>query len=208
MIKFNCFPPKIVLASSNAGKVREISTKLAGLPTTVILQSALEIPDADETGKTFIENALIKARHASNLSGLPALADDSGLVVDALNGAPGVHSARYAGPERSQTACNDKLINAMQGIPPEQRTARYISVIAFLRETNDPTPIICQASWEGMILESPRGEQGFGYDPLFFLPDLDKSAAEIELVQKNQLSHRAKSLDLWIKAMQSSFTLS
>lgn len=185
---------RIVLASNNPGKVREFNALLADLAIQVIPQANFGIPEADETGLTFVENALIKARNAAAHSGLPAIADDSGIEVDALNGAPGIRSARYAGPSASDTANNDKLLAALEGVPDAERTARYQCIIVYLAHAEDPTPIICQGAWEGRILMAPRGEHGFGYDPLFFVPTHGRSSAELDPEIKNGLSHRGKAL--------------
>jgi XTP/dITP diphosphohydrolase len=192
---------RIVLASNNAGKVREINQLLAAQSIQVIPQREFDIPDAEETGLTFVENAILKARHAARLSGLPAIADDSGLEVDALNGAPGIYSARYAG-----TGCNDqdnnrKLLEALQGVPEAARTARFQCLMVYLRHADDPTPIICQGTWEGVILTEPRGENGFGYDPLFWVPDHNCSSAELSAEEKNRLSHRGQALRKLLSAL-------
>lgn len=186
--------PKIILATSNPGKVREFSAILTGLELTITSQSDFNVPDITETGLTFIENALLKARNAAVYSGLPALADDSGLAVDALNGAPGLYSARYAGFDADDRANIAKLLHELREVPPEQRTARFICVLALVRHPADPVPLICQASWEGVILDQPRGAGGFGYDPVFFVPTQQQTAAELEPVVKNRLSHRGQAL--------------
>lgn len=185
---------KIVLASSNQGKLREFSTLLAPYDIEIVTQDQLGIEPAEETGLTFVENAILKARHASAASGLPALADDSGLEVDALNGAPGVFSARYAGPGAKDGDNNQKLLAALQEVPEAQRTARYHCILVLMRHALDPTPLICQGSWEGVILQEPRGTGGFGYDPLFWLPEQQCSVADLPAEQKNQLSHRGRAL--------------
>ncbi|MGZ8217988.1 RdgB/HAM1 family non-canonical purine NTP pyrophosphatase [Methylomagnum sp.] len=185
---------KILLASNNPGKVREIAAILAEHDMEVVPQSAFAIPEADETGLSFIENAILKARHASRLSGLPAIADDSGLEVDALGGAPGVFSARYAGEGATDAANNAKLLEELRDVPPEQRAARFRCVMAFLRHERDPSPVIAQGVWEGVILNEARGVGGFGYDPLFFVPDQGCASAELPAAEKNRLSHRGKAL--------------
>ncbi|WNV04659.1 RdgB/HAM1 family non-canonical purine NTP pyrophosphatase [Candidatus Methylospira mobilis] len=186
---------KIVLASSNAGKVKEIQALLADKNIEIVPQSALGIADVEENGETFHENALIKARHAARLSGLPAIADDSGLEVDALNGAPGVYSARYAGSKSSSDADNNrKLLSELQDIPASLRTARFRCVIVLLRDTDDPAPLVAEGSWEGSILDQGKGNCGFGYDPLFYVGERDCSAAELSGEEKNRLSHRGKAL--------------
>jgi XTP/dITP diphosphohydrolase len=185
---------KIILASNNAGKLREIAALLEGHGVEFLPQSAFAIPDADETGLTFVENALIKARHACRRSGLPALADDSGLEVDALGGAPGVYSARYAGPGAGDAANNAKLLAALAGVPEAERSARFRCVLAYLRHEADPSPLIAQGVWEGRILSAERGTGGFGYDPLFFLPASRCTSAELPADEKNRLSHRGQAL--------------
>lgn len=184
----------IVLATGNAGKVREFAGLLAGLGLQVRPQSDFAVPEAEETGLSFVENAILKARNAARHTGLPAMADDSGLEVDVLNGAPGIYSARYAGPGRGDAANNDKLLDALRDTPWEQRRARFQCVIAYLRHAEDPTPLIAQGTWEGLILEAPRGEQGFGYDPLFWVPTHECSSAELDAATKNALSHRGQAM--------------
>jgi XTP/dITP diphosphohydrolase len=185
---------KIVLATSNAGKIKELAALLQPFNMDVVTQSVFKIEDADETGLTYIENALIKARHAARLSGLPALADDSGLSVQALKGAPGIRSARYAGDNANSDENIEKLLTAMHDIPDDQRQAQFHCVLALLQSADDPTPIICHGTWSGTILRAPRGEHGFGYDPIFYIPSLMKSAAEIEPLLKYTLSHRGVAL--------------
>lgn len=184
----------IVLATGNAGKVREFASLLEGLGLHVRPQSDFAVPEAEETGLSFIENAILKARNAARHTGLAAIADDSGLEVDVLNGAPGIYSARYAGPGKGDAANNDKLLDALRGTPWEARTARFQCVIAYLRHAEDPTPLIAQGTWEGMILEAPRGERGFGYDPLFWVPTHACSSAELDAATKNALSHRGQAM--------------
>ena len=193
---------KIVLASNNAGKVREINQILAGLDFEVMPQAEFDIPEADETGLTFVENAILKARHAAQLSGLPAIADDSGLEVDALQGAPGIYSARYAGVGASDADNLNKLLDALQGVPTAERTARFQCLMVFMRHGEDPTPLICQGTWEGRILETAQGENGFGYDPVFYVPERDCSSAQLDADTKNSLSHRGKALKQLLAAMQ------
>lgn len=192
---------KVVLASSNAGKIRELSASLERFGMTIVPQSALNIPDADETGLTFIENAIIKARHAAQLSGLPAIADDSGLAVDALQGAPGIYSSRYAGPEGDAKKNIAKLLAEMNNVPDEKRTACFHCVLVFLTHAADPTPLVCDGTWRGSILRAPRGTQGFGYDPIFYVPEHDRSAAELSIDMKNAISHRGKALQLLIQQL-------
>jgi XTP/dITP diphosphohydrolase len=185
---------RVVLATGNAGKLKEIREMLAGLDLEVISQRELGIADAEETGLSFVENALLKAHHAAAAAGLPAIADDSGIEVDALNGAPGVYSARYAGPQASDADNNRKLLEALRRLPPEKRTARFQCLMVYLRHAQDPVPLICQGTWEGRILEAPRGANGFGYDPLFFVPSENCSSAELPPERKNALSHRGQAL--------------
>jgi XTP/dITP diphosphohydrolase len=191
---------RVVLASSNKGKVREFSELLADRDMTVVPQSDFAVPDADETGLTFVENAILKARNAAAHTDLPAIADDSGLEVDFLNGAPGIYSARYAG-EGGSSANNAKLLQALSGVEKEQRGARFQCLLVYLRHADDPTPIICQGTWEGRILTSVRGEEGFGYDPLFFVPEEGCSAAELAAERKNELSHRGQALRCLLAAL-------
>lgn len=205
---------KIVLASGNAGKLKELQSMLSGLPVSIIAQSELSIDDAEETGLTFIENAIIKARHASAISGLPAIADDSGLSVDALGGAPGIYSARYAelpanlkGLERDQ-ANNNKLLTALRDTPDEQRSAQFHCVLVFLRHATDPTPLVCHGQWHGRILRASAGARGFGYDPLFLVPEHGCSSAELSPSQKNQISHRAQATRLLLNALASRYGIS
>ncbi len=186
---------KLVLASNNAGKLREFSQLLAPLGFDVVPQASLVVPDADEPHVTFVENALAKARHASRLTGLPALADDSGLCVQALNDEPGVYSARYSamnGGEKSDAANNALLVSRLQG--QANRAGRYVAVLALVRGENDPQPLIGEGVWHGSLLDAPRGENGFGYDPYFFLPELGRTAAELAPQEKNAISHRAMAL--------------
>jgi len=194
-------PAQLVLASGNAGKLREFHQLFAPLGMEVRAQADYGVADVEETGLTFVENALLKAREASRLSGLPALADDSGLEVDALAGAPGIYSARYAGEPRSDARNNARLLEALAEVPEGQRRARYWCVLVLLRHAEDPVPLIVQQSWEGEILQAPRGEGGFGYDPLFWLPDQQASAAELDAEQKNRLSHRGRALQALVVAM-------
>jgi XTP/dITP diphosphohydrolase len=184
----------LVLASSNAGKVREFTEILAEYNCVVVPQSQYQVQDAEETGLSFIENAILKARHAAQCTGLAAIADDSGLEVDALQGAPGIYSARYAGQGASDTENVQKLLNALREVPESQRTARFQCAIALLRHANDPMPLVCCGTWEGRVLFEPRGQGGFGYDPVFYVPTHQCSAAELPAVVKNQLSHRAQAL--------------
>ncbi len=193
---------KVVLASGNKGKLREFNQLLASLDYQVLPQSEFTKTEADETGLSFVENAILKARHAAKLSGLPALADDSGLEVDALSGAPGIYSARYAGEGASDADNNQKLLEALVAVEPAKRTARFQCVLVFMRHAEDPTPLICQGSWEGVIVDAPKGDNGFGYDPLFYIPDLDCCSAELSPEQKGQLSHRAQAVAQLLPALQ------
>ncbi|MDE2599847.1 MAG: RdgB/HAM1 family non-canonical purine NTP pyrophosphatase [Rhodocyclaceae bacterium] len=183
---------KLVLASNNAGKLREFGQMLASLGFEVVPQSAFNVPEAEEPYATFIENALAKARHCARHTGLPSLADDSGLCVHALDGAPGVRSARYAGEPKSDARNNAYLIEQMQG--QKNRRAHFVAVLVFVRHADDPQPLIAEGEWHGEILDAPRGADGFGYDPLFFVPALNATAAELGHEQKNALSHRGVAL--------------
>lgn len=192
---------KAVLASSNAGKVREFAALLAARNIDVIPQSAFGIATPAETGRTFLENALLKARHAAQLSGLPALADDSGIEVDALGGRPGVLSARYAGEHASDADNLNLLLRELAGVPEGQRRARYRCVLVFLRAPADPDPIVTGGVWEGRVLTAPRGAGGFGYDPLFQPDGCELSAAQLPPAQKNAISHRAQALHALLAAL-------
>jgi len=185
---------KIVLASSNAGKIKELHDMLSALDMQVVPQQELNIEDIEETGLCFVENAILKARNAALMSGMPAIADDSGLEVDLLNGAPGIYSARFAGEGASDASNNQKLLELLGDAPLQQRSARYQCVIVYMRHANDPTPIICQGSWEGHIALEAQGDGGFGYDPLFYVQDLKCRAAEIDKQEKNRISHRGKAI--------------
>lgn len=185
---------KIVLASHNAGKIREFRELLAPLQLTLIPQAELSIPDIEETGLTFIENAILKARHASRLAKLPALADDSGLAVHALNGAPGIYSARYAGKMAGTHENILKLLSDMDAIPDEARQASFHCVLALLTHENDPVPLVAEGIFHGSILRAPRGSGGFGYDPVFFVPEEHKTAAELSPDRKHEISHRGKAI--------------
>lgn len=184
---------QIVLASGNQGKIKEIQAILENHP--IIPQSQFDVQEADETGSTFIENAIIKARNAAYHCQLPAIADDSGLVVDALDGAPGVISARYAGNQATDQENLDKLLIELKDIPREQRSARFVCVMVFMRHANDPLPIITQGIWEGSILHQEMGENGFGYDPIFWVPTHNQSSAQLSPQTKNQISHRSQALN-------------
>ena len=185
---------KIVLASGNAGKLKELSVPLSELDMDIIPQSDFNVSEAEETGLTFVENALIKARNACLHTNLPAIADDSGIEVDALNGEPGIYSARYSGLGATNQQNLEALLNTLKDTPESRRTARYQCVIVYLRHATDPTPIICQASWEGKILLTPVGKGGFGYDSIFWVKESNCSAAELTLHQKYTVSHRGKAI--------------
>ena len=185
---------RLVLASSNAGKLIEIREVLAGLSLELMPQAQLGIGDAAETATTFVENALLKARHAAQLSGLPALGDDSGICVDALNGAPGLYSARYAGVHGDADANITKLLRTLGDVPETERGAHFYCVIVLMRTADDPAPLIAQGRWNGRILDAPRGSGGFGYDPVFYDPVLQAGAAELDPAIKNRVSHRGQAL--------------
>ncbi|MBB3230619.1 RdgB/HAM1 family non-canonical purine NTP pyrophosphatase [Halomonas stenophila] len=185
---------RLVLASGNPGKLREFDQLLAPLGVDVRPQSDFAVTEVEETGLTFVENALLKAREAARISGLPALADDSGLAVDALQGRPGIHSARFAGEPRDDGRNTRRLLDALSEVPDAKRTARYWCVLVLLRHAEDPVPLIVQRSWEGEILTAPRGEGGFGYDPVFWIRELDMTAAQLSAEEKNRRSHRGRAL--------------
>ena len=185
---------KIVLASSNPGKLAELEALLGPAGLHVVAQDALGVEPPAETGCTFVENALIKARAACTATGLPALADDSGIVVDALGGAPGVRSARYAGEDATDAENVARLLESLEGVAAPERGASFVCVIACLRHERDPRPIVCEGIWEGRILEAPKGAGGFGYDPVFFVEALGRSAAELSRTEKNAVSHRGQAL--------------
>ena len=192
----------IVLASGNKGKLRELQAVLSEYGYDVHPQSEYNVGDVEETGLTFVENAIIKARHACKISGLPAIADDSGIEVDALKGAPGIYSARYSGPGATDEKNNLKLLEALKDIPSQQRTARYQCVLVFMQHENDPTPIITQGSWEGLIRDEAKGENGFGYDPHFYVPEHDCHSAELPKETKNAISHRAIALKALVEKLK------
>lgn len=191
----------IVLASNNPGKVREFNALIADHLIEVVPQSQFGVPEADETGLSFIENALIKARNAAHHTGLPAIADDSGIEVDALNGAPGIYSARYAGVGASDQANLEKLLRDLEGVPELQRTARFQCLMVYMRHATDPTPLIIQSAWEGRILTAPRGTGGFGYDPVFFVPTHNCSSAELPPDTKLAISHRGQAVRKLVAAL-------
>jgi XTP/dITP diphosphohydrolase len=195
---------EIVLASSNPGKVREVNQLLAELDLHVQPQGEFGVIDVEETGLTFVENAILKARNAARHTGLPAIADDSGIEVDALQGAPGIYSARFAGDDASDQANLDKLLAELEGLPEEQRSARFQCLMVYMQHANDPTPLICQGTWEGSILFEPKGDNGFGYDPVFHVPTHNCSSAELPAEIKNSLSHRGQALRKLVMALRQS----
>lgn len=193
---------KLVLATGNQGKVKEMADLLADFGFDVVAQSDYNVSSVAETGTTFIENAIIKARHAAKETGLPAIADDSGLEVDFLKGAPGIYSARFAGEDASDAENIDKLLAEMKDVPEDQRTARFHCVLVMMRHENDPTPLVCHGSWEGSILSERHGENGFGYDPVFWVPEDQCASAELAPARKKQLSHRGKALQQLFSALK------
>ncbi|CPR17238.1 RdgB/HAM1 family non-canonical purine NTP pyrophosphatase [Brenneria goodwinii] len=193
---------KVVLATGNPGKVRELADLLADFGLDIVAQTELGVDSVEETGLTFIENAILKARHASRITGLPAIADDSGLAVDALDGAPGIYSARYAGLDASDQQNLDKLLRALQTVPDEQRGASFHCVLVYLRHAEDPTPLVCHGSWSGTLAREPAGSGGFGYDPIFIVPELGKTAAELTREEKHARSHRGQALRLLLDALR------
>ena len=192
----------IVLASGNQGKLREFAQILAQFHFEIVPQSQFKVSEVPETGLSFVENALIKARNAAQQTGLPAMSDDSGIEIDALEGAPGIYSARFAGENATDEDNNRLLLDKLQGLTDEQRTARYHCVIVYMHHANDPMPLICQGTWDGRILFEPRGNQGFGYDPLFYVPTHQCASAELSPEVKNQLSHRGQALRALQAALQ------
>ncbi|MGI9276059.1 MAG: XTP/dITP diphosphatase [Endozoicomonas sp.] len=194
---------QVVLASGNQGKLKEFQHLLQALDIKMLPQSQFDVDSVEETGLTFVENAILKARHAASISGLPVIADDSGIEVDALKGQPGIYSARFAGEGASDADNNQKLLELLQGIPSMERTARFHCVLVYMRHADDPVPLICHGAWEGYILEEPRGEHGFGYDPLFLVPSEHCSAAELPREKKNQISHRAQAMALLVEQLKS-----
>lgn len=198
---------KWVLATGNQGKVKEMSELLNSFSIEVLPQSQFNVPDVPETGTTFVENAIIKARHASKLTGLPAIADDSGLEVDFLNGQPGIYSSRFAGEEASDQDNIDKLLNKLEGINAEQRKARFQCVLVYMRHELDPTPVICQGTWEGSIIETQHGEHGFGYDPIFWVESDQSTSAQLTKQRKGELSHRGKALTQLVALLKDQLSL-
>lgn len=193
---------QVVLASGNKGKLREINELLAGVNIHAVAQTQLGVTDVEETGLSFVENSLLKARHASQLTGLPAIADDSGIEVDALHGAPGIYSARFSGANASDADNLTLLLEQLKDVPDAERTARFQCLMVYMRHAKDPTPIICQGTWEGRILHQPMGENGFGYDPVFYVPGENCSAAQLPAEIKNRLSHRGQALNALLHALQ------
>jgi len=193
---------KIVLATTNQGKLKEIKAFFQGLPIDLVSQSEFTVPSVEETGLSFVENAILKARHASLHCHLPALADDSGLVVNALDGAPGIYSSRYAGVNANDQDNVNKLLTALSAVDEEKRLAHFYCALAFVRYPQDPAPLICQGIWEGSILHQPVGEGGFGYDPIFWVQSEHCSAAQLSAAQKNEQSHRAKALKAFVAQFQ------
>jgi len=195
---------KVTVASSNKGKLAEFQQLLSGLNFDVVPQSEFQVPDAIENGLSFVENAIIKARHASKLTGLPAIADDSGLEVDFLNGAPGIYSSRFSGENATDEKNNQRLLSLLQEVEENERTARFQCLLVYMRHPEDPTPIICQGTWEGLITLNPEGDNGFGYDPLFFIPEFNCTSAQLEKTQKNKISHRGKAMAQLLKRLSTS----
>ncbi|MFT6155071.1 MAG: XTP/dITP diphosphohydrolase [Bermanella sp.] len=193
---------KIVLATGNKGKVKELARMLSGLGIEVLPQSEFDVTEVAETGSTFVENAIIKARHAAKHTGLPAIADDSGLAVDALGGAPGVYSARYSGEHATDQSNITKLLGTMADVPTDKRQAKFLCVLVYMRHADDPSPIICQGEWCGEIMTEQQGANGFGYDPIFWVNQLNSSSAQLSHQQKNALSHRGKALKLLLAQLQ------
>lgn len=192
---------KIILASNNKGKIREFQALLSDYQIELIPQAEMGVEEVEETGSTFIENAILKARHASFITGLPALADDSGLTVSALNGAPGICSARYAGQHKSTADNIDKLLNALSGIPEDSRQAAFYCVLVLIAHANDPIPLVRDGRWSGRIITAPRGNNGFGYDPVFFVPSEGKTSAELSSERKNELSHRHMAIQSLLQSL-------
>jgi non-canonical purine NTP pyrophosphatase (RdgB/HAM1 family) len=192
---------RIVLATGNPGKLRELAAMLAHTDILLVPQTEFNLTEAEETGLTFVENAILKARNAARQTGLPAIADDSGLEVDALDGAPGIYSARYAGVDATDADNTAKLLNALLDVPTEHRDACFRCAMVFMRHALDPAPLICEGVWQGRILEAPRGDNGFGYDPVFLVPERGCSSAELPADEKNRLSHRGQALQKLVAAL-------
>lgn len=193
---------KVVLATGNAGKVRELASLLQDFGLDIVAQTELGVESAEETGLTFIENAILKARHAAAITGLPAIADDSGLAVDALGGAPGIYSARYAGEDASDRENLEKLLAALKDVPDSKRQAQFHCVLVYLRHADDPTPLVFHGVWPGVVTHAPAGEGGFGYDPIFYVPSEGKTAAELTREEKSAISHRGQALKQLLEAMR------
>ena len=193
---------KVVLATGNAGKVRELASLLQDFGLDIVAQTDLGVESAEETGLTFIENSILKARHAAAITGLPAIADDSGLAVDALGGSPGIYSARYAGVDASDRQNLEKLLVALKDVPDGQRQAQFHCVLVYLRHADDPTPLVFHGVWPGEITHAPAGEGGFGYDPIFYVPSEGKTAAELTREEKSAISHRGQALKQLLEAMR------
>ncbi|MCC8374749.1 MULTISPECIES: XTP/dITP diphosphatase [Photorhabdus] len=193
---------KVVLATGNPGKVRELAQLLADFGLNIVAQTELGVNSAEETGLTFIENAILKARHAAQVTGLPAIADDSGLSVDILGGAPGIYSARYAGENATDQQNLEKLLDTMKDIPDDQRQAQFNCVLVYIRHAEDPTPLVFHGRWPGIIAHKPAGNGGFGYDPIFYIPKLGCTAAELTGEQKNAVSHRGQALKMMLDTLR------
>jgi XTP/dITP diphosphohydrolase len=204
----NLLPSQIILASNNVGKLCEFKDLFSEININIIPQSQFNVEDAVEDGLSFVENAIIKARHAAKVTKHAAIADDSGVEIDALNGEPGINSARFSGTHGDDQGHNQLVLKKMSGIAYEQRSARFQCVLAYMRHENDPTPLVCQASWEGFILEDARGEDGFGYDPLFYVPEHNCSSAQLPKELKNKISHRAKALRILLAALTEKYSTS
>ena len=192
----------VVLATGNPGKVRELASLLADFGLDIVAQTELGVDSAEETGLTFIENAILKARHAAQITGLPAIADDSGLAVDALGGAPGIYSARYSGEDATDQRNLEKLLDALRDVPDDRRQAQFHCVLVYLRHAEDPPPLVCHGSWPGIIAREAAGSGGFGYDPIFFVPTEGKTAAELSREEKSAISHRGRALKLLLEALR------
>ena len=193
---------KVVLATGNAGKVRELASLQSDFGLEHVPQTDLGVDSAEETGLTFIENAILKARHAAQITGLPAIADDSGLAVNALGGAPGIYSARYSGEDATDQQNLEKLLHTLQDVPDDKRQAQFHCVLVYMRHADDPTPVVCHGRWPGVIAREPAGNGGFGYDPIFFVPSEGKTAAELTREEKSAISHRGQALKLLLDALR------
>lgn len=193
---------KVVLATGNPGKVNELAGLLRDFGMDIVAQTSLGVESAEETGLTFIENAILKARHAAAQTGLPAIADDSGISVDALGGAPGIYSARYAGEDATDEQNLIKLLDAMKNVPDDQRQAQFNCVLVYLRHAEDPTPLIFHGRWQGVITHERKGQGGFGYDPIFYVPELGCTSAELTKAEKQAVSHRGKALSMMLDALK------